>query len=80
MWAAQEIEQLLHFLNEEDRWYEKFDKHDTPYQDLANGGGKCFLGRVEGLSAADLLKEVGATRHWSSINFFSTKSYILHAI
>ena len=57
IWAAQEIERLLHFLDEEDRWYEKFEEHDTPHQDLANGGGKRFLERVEGLSAADLLKE-----------------------
>ena len=46
------------FLNEEDRWYEKFEEHGTPDQDLANGGGKRFLERVEGLSAADLLKEL----------------------
>ena len=56
VWAAQEIEQLLDFLNEEDRRYEKFEEHDTAHQDLANGGGKRFLERVEGLSAADLLK------------------------
>ena len=37
---------------------EKFEEHDTPNQDLANGGGKRFLERVEGLSAADLLKEL----------------------
>ena len=30
----------------------------TPDQDSANGGGKRFLERVEGLSAADLLKEL----------------------
>ena len=58
VWAAQEIEQLLDFLNEEDRWYEKFEEHGTPDQDLANGGGKRFLERVKGLSAADLLKEL----------------------
>ena len=58
VWAAQEIERFLHFFNEEDRWYEKFEEHDTPNQDLANGGGKRFLERVEGLSAADLLKEL----------------------
>ena len=58
VWAAQEIERLLDFLNEEDRWYEKFEEHDTPNQDLANEGGKRFLERVEGLSAADLLKEL----------------------
>ena len=59
VWAAhEEIEQLLNFLNEEDRWYEKFEEHGTPDQDLANGGGKRFLERVEGLSAADLLKEL----------------------
>ena len=45
-------------MNEEDRWHEKFEEHDTPNQDLANGGGKRFLERVEGLSAADLLKEL----------------------
>ena len=56
--AAQEIEQLLNFLNEEDRWYERFEEHGTPDQDLANGGGKRFLERVEGLNAADLLKEL----------------------
>ena len=56
--AAQETERLLHFLNEEDRWYEKFEEHDIHHQDLANGGGKRFLERVEGLSAADLLKEL----------------------
>ena len=27
-------------------------------RELANGGGKCFLERVDGLSAADLLKEL----------------------
>ena len=58
VWAAQEIQQLLDFLNEEDRWYEKFEEHGTPDQDLANGGGKRFLERVEGLSAADLFKEL----------------------
>ena len=58
VWAAQEIEQLLDFLNEEDRWYEKFEEHGTPDQDLANGGGKRFLEKVKGLSAADLLKEL----------------------
>ena len=58
VWAAQEIEQLLDFLNEEDRWYENFEEHGTPDQDLANGGGKRFLERVKGLSAADLLKEL----------------------
>ena len=58
VWAAQEIEQLLGFLNEEDRWYEKFEEHGTPDQDLANEGGKRFLERVEGLRAADLLKEL----------------------
>ena len=58
VWAAQEIEQLLDFLNEEDRWYENFEEHGTPDQDLANGGGKRFLERIEGLSAADLLKEL----------------------
>ena len=58
VWAAQEIERLLHFLNEENRWYEKFEEHDTPHQDLANGGGNRFLERDEGLSAADLLKEL----------------------
>ena len=45
-------------MNEEDRWYEKFEEHDTPDQDLANGGGKRFLERVQGLCAADLLKEL----------------------
>ena len=49
VWAAQEIERLLHFLNEEDRWYEKFEEHDAPQQDLANGGGKRFLEMIEGL-------------------------------
>ena len=58
VWAAQEIEQLIDFLNEEDRWYEKFEEHGTPDQDLANGGGKRFLERVEGLSATELLKEL----------------------
>ena len=58
VWAAQEIERLSDFLNEEDRWYEKFEEHDIPNKDLANGGGKRFLERVEGLSAADLLKEL----------------------
>ena len=58
VWAAQEIEQLLDFLNAEDRWYEKFEEHGTPDQDLANGGRKRFLERVKGLSAADLLKEL----------------------
>ena len=45
-------------MNEEERWYEKFEELDTPNEDLANGGGKRFLERVEGLSAADLLKEL----------------------
>ena len=45
VWAAQEIEQLLDFLDEEDRWYEKFEGHGTPDQNLANGGGKRFLER-----------------------------------
>ena len=58
VWAAQEIERLLHFLNEEDRWYEKLVEHDTPHQDLANGGGKRFMERIKGLSAADHLKEL----------------------
>ena len=43
-------------MNEEDRWYEKFEERGTPHQDLANGGGKRFLERVESLGAADLLK------------------------
>ena len=33
------------FLNEEDRWYEKFEEHGTTDQDSANGGGKRFLER-----------------------------------
>ena len=36
VWAAQEIERILHLLTEEDRWYEKFEEHDTLHQDLAN--------------------------------------------
>ena len=31
VWAVQEIERLLDFLNEENRWYEKFEEHDTPF-------------------------------------------------
>ena len=78
VWAAQEIEQLLDFLNEEDRWYEKFEEHGTPDQDLANGGGKRFLERVEGLIAADLLKELEPqnTGHQST-SFLQSRSSML---
>ena len=78
VWAAQEIERLLHFLNEEDRGYEKFEEHGTPHHDLANGGGKRFLERVEGLSAADLLKELEPqdTGHQST-SFLQSPSIML---
>ena len=74
-WATQEIDSLLHFLNEEDRWCEKFEESDAPHQDLANGGGKCSLEKVEGLSAADFLKELEpqVTGH-QSISFLQNPS------
>ena len=78
VWAAKEKERLLDFLNEEGRWYEKFEEHDTPNQDLANGGGKRFLERIEGLSAADLLKELEpqGTSHQST-SFLQSPSSML---
>ena len=41
VWFANEINRLLQYLDEEDRWYESFEADDK--EDFVNGGGNVFL-------------------------------------
>ena len=58
VWLANEINRLLQYLDEEDRWYESFEADDK--EDFVNGGGNVFLEQreIESLLASDLLEEL----------------------
>ena len=43
VWLANEINRLLQYLDEEDRWYESFEPDDK--EDFVNGGGKVLWNR-----------------------------------
>ena len=45
VWLVNEINRLLQYLDEEDRWYESFEAGDK--EDFVNGGGKVFLEQRE---------------------------------
>ena len=45
VWLANEINRILPYLDEEDRWYKSFKADDK--EDFANGGGKVFLEQKE---------------------------------
>ena len=58
VWFANEINTLLLYLDEEDRWYESFEADDK--EDFVNGGGEVFLEQreIQSLHASDLLEEL----------------------
>ena len=56
IWLANEINRLLQYLDEEDRWYKSFEADDKEVS--VNGGGKVFLEQKEinSFRASDFLE------------------------